>query len=836
MSDGLSLVAHDAHAQVLRGLIGERRVIPVVGAGVSTAAAQLPGWTDLLEDGLRHVAATGTAEEPGLSAARQLLKTGDLVGAADSLKALLGHPGGEFPAWLEDVFGESRAVDTHLLHSIFDLDAPLLVTTNYDRLLEAHHPFCNPDTVTWRQPPRMQTALQKRNGEFVLHLHGIYSDPASVVFGVADYDELVQDQAYRAVLQSLWLGETLLFVGCSIDGLKDPDFKKLVDWASAAFGATTNTHYALLPSESISTGLSRDFLHNRRIQLVGYGVDHAQLPAWIADLNPGREQAQARRAGDARDALRRGGPDDEATFTKTVEGLTPLGATVDVAAEARELFSAAASSVERARGQLIAAQRLLRGLVDLTAVDRMLEWWRGDGWRTKTSRLTPPEGFVDVVKQAGIALYLLPDELLVALKNRDVHVHGRILDGYCAELLDEMESGLPITGEDGYQRENMVRILTSFHAVVSADPTKTFPPLERGSGKVQEASSLLVVRSESVEIRPLDDPASISALLAHHPGPIGVACVQFNGQPAIATWNNESLLVWDPQRTPHPVAEHPLSQRDMGYIHAIAHDPRAERLRTLVIYSSGFVHELDDLQPIGSRSLPQNSLGVGPRITNATLGPDGRLFALLEQHSLAEIRDNDVAVLLRSEELLEQLAHYPNVPSSSRARMVGGLSVVELAGNSVLSLFASLDTTTENGGRTVEDLLIFLDAGDDLRVSSIFYTESRSPIEFAVAVDEAGTLWLHCALLYEGFDPCNVLVWAQGLQTVNGLVFVEAGSTLTIDRDLRGVVPTDAHHGFAVDDSGRLFSYSTEDRGSYEELVPSGSPDALGLLCVRWHD
>lgn len=75
----------------------------------------------------------------------------------------------------------------------------------------------------------MQTAL--RDGGRSFHLHGHFEEPDSVIFGVDNYEELVNSDAYHTVMRTLWLERTLLFIGCNFDGLTDPDFTKLPDWA-----------------------------------------------------------------------------------------------------------------------------------------------------------------------------------------------------------------------------------------------------------------------------------------------------------------------------------------------------------------------------------------------------------------------------------------------------------------------------------------------------------------------------------------------------------------------------------------------------------------------------
>ena len=60
-------------------------------------------------------------------------------------------------------------------------------------------------------------------------------DPLSVIFGIDDYSELASQEPYQQVLCTLWLDRTLLFIGCSFDGLRDPDFTKLLDWTANNF-------------------------------------------------------------------------------------------------------------------------------------------------------------------------------------------------------------------------------------------------------------------------------------------------------------------------------------------------------------------------------------------------------------------------------------------------------------------------------------------------------------------------------------------------------------------------------------------------------------------------
>jgi hypothetical protein len=56
----------------------------------------------------------------------------------------------------------------------------------------------------------------------ILHLHGEYRRPESVVLGLASYQKVKDDPHAKAILQCFTLAKTLLFVGCG-DTVLDPN-------------------------------------------------------------------------------------------------------------------------------------------------------------------------------------------------------------------------------------------------------------------------------------------------------------------------------------------------------------------------------------------------------------------------------------------------------------------------------------------------------------------------------------------------------------------------------------------------------------------------------------
>jgi hypothetical protein len=225
-------------------LIGGQAVV-VVGAGVSMAAtggASTASWVGLLNDGVTFCEALlGPSLPLGWAERRRAqVASGDLeelVGAAEDLTRRLGGPAnGEFGRWLAGSIGKLRVTKPAVLQELAALRVPL-ATTNYDGLLEAG---TGRPAVTWRQSALFEQVL-RGDHDGILHLHGHWQDPESVVLGVRSYELVLGNAHAEAMRKALASTRTLVFVGCGA-GLDDPNFGALRRWLAGVFaGSPTGT-------------------------------------------------------------------------------------------------------------------------------------------------------------------------------------------------------------------------------------------------------------------------------------------------------------------------------------------------------------------------------------------------------------------------------------------------------------------------------------------------------------------------------------------------------------------------------------------------------------------
>ncbi len=192
-----------------------------------------------------------------------------------------GRRSPEYRQWLKDSVGALAAVRTEVLDGVTALaDAGALVlTTNYDDLLVHALGW---DVVTWRDPTRLQAVLRGRE-QAVVHVHGHWKDPESVVFGASSYADVLRDGPAVTFLKSAVYSRTMLFVGFGA-GLGDPNFASLREWMRAELSQSVYEHYRLVRDKDLTAGLHDPA---ERIRSVSYGPDHADLAPFLGTLPAG---------------------------------------------------------------------------------------------------------------------------------------------------------------------------------------------------------------------------------------------------------------------------------------------------------------------------------------------------------------------------------------------------------------------------------------------------------------------------------------------------------------------------------------------------------------------
>jgi HEAT repeat protein len=277
------LLLDDLRRELARG-----RVIILVGAGVSVGATEgvpVASWQGLLEDGVARCEQLALRPVPAGWGdwTRQQIRSGDvgdMILAAEAVTDRLGdREHGEYRRWLRERVGELRAGHPEVLQALGDLPG-ILATTNYDGLLEQ---VTGLPAVTWQDHARTQAVL-RGDDEAILHLHGFWQQPESVVLGVRSYEQLLGDEHAQAMQHAMATVGTLLLVGFGL-GLTDPNFEALRAWMGRLFKGGESRHFRLAKDGEVKA-VRAQHSQDERVFVLGYGAAHADLPAYLRRLGP----------------------------------------------------------------------------------------------------------------------------------------------------------------------------------------------------------------------------------------------------------------------------------------------------------------------------------------------------------------------------------------------------------------------------------------------------------------------------------------------------------------------------------------------------------------------
>jgi hypothetical protein len=213
----------------LKAAIAARKVTVVVGSGVSCATTNAPGWAALIRAGIDHCSELG-AKPSWCRRASMLLGDPDESATDDeadddSLDMLLmaaelvhrrfrSFGEGEFAGWMREQFEHLKPDDPSVIEAVAALRTSL-VTTNYDDLIEK---VTGLQSITWQDRREVMRDL-RRDDRRVLHLHGLWNRPETVVLGLESYLAVTQDGHAQTVMKTLGTATSLLLVCLRQDGV-----------------------------------------------------------------------------------------------------------------------------------------------------------------------------------------------------------------------------------------------------------------------------------------------------------------------------------------------------------------------------------------------------------------------------------------------------------------------------------------------------------------------------------------------------------------------------------------------------------------------------------------
>lgn len=275
--------------QTLISSLNKRKAFVIAGAGVSSASIDPDSrkifgtWTNLLHYGISfccdkcHRDATWgdfcrTFLDNGHATTEELLKIGDEIW--DCLEA---H--GKVQEWL-DIFDKALPEYRELISAIKALGVPI-ATANYDNLLED---VTQLTPITLQETQKVEDFIKDdQKQKYILHLHGYYKKPDSIVLGQKSYDRIVKDEFAQFINKYLiTVYDAVIFVGFG-QGVYDQNFSLIFKWVSAYLNRTKLYHLVLNRYINATKQTHQDN-GNPNVVVLGYGDNYDDLTPFINAL------------------------------------------------------------------------------------------------------------------------------------------------------------------------------------------------------------------------------------------------------------------------------------------------------------------------------------------------------------------------------------------------------------------------------------------------------------------------------------------------------------------------------------------------------------------------
>lgn len=258
-----------AHFNALLEPLKAQTVVPFVGAGISCAAS-LPTWT-------AHI--LHQAKSAGFDPTDVLdrLRKGEYEPIIDEIISSRGQ--GLFMQEMRDAF-DGVVVDVSLATMVVRLTRSIIVTTNYDRVLEqALSTLGEPpaELVTATEDNARIIRAQSNGQRALLKVHGDIRSPATYILSGCQYDDSygvgVPDMklALPRKLRHVFEHGSILFLGCSL--VEDRTLKVFESLVFEAGLANVPRHFAVLEAPTDETDLV-----TRNARLAGLSIDAIWYP------------------------------------------------------------------------------------------------------------------------------------------------------------------------------------------------------------------------------------------------------------------------------------------------------------------------------------------------------------------------------------------------------------------------------------------------------------------------------------------------------------------------------------------------------------------------------
>lgn len=259
--------------------IARRRVVLFLGAGVSASAKDEKGnspptWGTFLAEANNLIANPATKDD-----INAYISTSRYLTALEAISQEVNRA--DYNQLLDRHFNNAKFKAGPLHEKILELDASVVITTNFDKIYEI---YCESTSDEGYKVASYDSSdlgdLIRSDCRLILKAHGSINNITGMIFTRSQYHDAKRNHPnFYSLLKAIFLTKTCVFIGCSME---DPDI--LLTLEDVKITASSNLpHYAIMKSP-VNKYSKAEWLNAYNIDVLEYGPDHSQLIDELSNL------------------------------------------------------------------------------------------------------------------------------------------------------------------------------------------------------------------------------------------------------------------------------------------------------------------------------------------------------------------------------------------------------------------------------------------------------------------------------------------------------------------------------------------------------------------------
>lgn len=270
--------------------IAARRCIFFLGAGISASAKDQNGrspktWAEFLNSAAQLIPNTTTR-----SVVSKLIDQCNYLLALQGIKDAVDP--GEYRDLLDSNFNNPNFNPGVLHRLINELDARVVITTNFDKVYEKHclSTGSNGAFKVINYYSKDICDELRSDTRLIVKAHGTIDEIRQMIFTRAEYHEARRSYPnFYEVLKALFLTNTVIFMGC---GLQDPDVLLLLEDVKIV-SSSQRPHYLVTIDREHASPLVSDWLNTYNVKPLFFGPTFDDLITDLEELVSSVEDERA---------------------------------------------------------------------------------------------------------------------------------------------------------------------------------------------------------------------------------------------------------------------------------------------------------------------------------------------------------------------------------------------------------------------------------------------------------------------------------------------------------------------------------------------------------------